>query len=179
MLFNFILKLSIHLNGKILIKNFLKLADISFNWNMQAYREEGDTEIKNIVGEKKVICALSGGVDSSVTAILIHKAIGEQLTCIYVDNGLMRKNESEEVIKLYTDHFKLNLIAAHEEDLFLSNLKDISDPEEKRKIIGKLFIEVFEKQALKIGDVSFLSTRNFVSRCNRKCKFFWRTFCNY
>ena len=100
---------------------------------------------------------MSGGVDSSVTAILIHKAIGEQLTCIYVDNGLMRKKESEEVIKLYTDHFKLNLVAVHEENLFLSNLNGISDPEEKRKTIGKLFIEVFEKEALKIGDVSFLA----------------------
>ena len=145
------------LKGKILIKNFLELADISFNWNMQAFREKAITEIRNVVGEKKVICALSGGVDSSVTAILIHKAIGKQLTCIYVDNGLMRKNESEEVIKLYTDHYKLNLIAAYEEDLFLSNLKNILDPEEKRKIIGKLFIEVFEKQALKIGDISFLA----------------------
>ena len=124
---------------------------------MQAYREKAINEIKNIVGEKKVICALSGGVDSSVTAILIHKAIGEQLTCIYVDNGLMRKKESEEVIKLYTDHFKLNLVAVHEENLFLSNLNGISDPEEKRKTIGKLFIEVFEKEALKIGDVSFLA----------------------
>ena len=145
------------LNGKILIKNFLDLADISFDWTMQAYREKAINEIKNIVGEKKVICALSGGVDSSVTAILIHKAIGEQLTCIYVDNGLMRKKESEEVIKLYTDHFKLNLVAVHEENLFLSNLNGISDPEEKRKTIGKLFIEVFEKEALKIGDVSFLA----------------------
>jgi GMP synthase (glutamine-hydrolysing) len=124
---------------------------------MQAYKEKAINEIKNIVGEKKVICALSGGVDSSVTAILIHKAIGEQLTCIYVDNGLMRKKESEEVIKLYTDHFKLNLIAVHEENLFLSNLNGISDPEEKRKTIGKLFIEVFEKEASKIGDVSFLA----------------------
>ena len=145
------------LKGKILIKNFLDLADISFDWTMQAYREKAINEIKNIVGEKKVICALSGGVDSSVTAILIHKAIGEQLTCIYVDNGLMRKKESEEVIKLYTDHFKLNLVAVHEENLFLSNLNGISDPEEKRKTIGKLFIEVFEKEALKIGDVSFLA----------------------
>ena len=145
------------LKGKRLIKNFLELADISFNWNMQDYREKAITEIRNIVGEKKVICALSGGVDSSVTAMLIHKAIGEQLTCIYVDNGLMRKNESKEVIKMYTDHFKLNLIALDEEVLFLSKLKGISDPEEKRKIIGKLFIEVFEKQALKIGNVSFLA----------------------
>ena len=144
-------------NGLILIKNFLSLAGVSFNWNMKAYREQAISNIKNIVGKKKVICALSGGVDSSVTAILIHKAIGDQLTCVYVDNGLMRTNESEEVIKLYTNYFKLNLIALNEQKLFLSNLSGISDPEQKRKIIGKLFIDVFQKQALKIGDVNFLA----------------------
>ncbi len=145
------------LNGKVLIKNFLNLANISFDWNMKAFLKQAIYEIKQIVGRKKVICALSGGVDSSVTAILIHKAIGDQLTCIYVNNGLMRRNESEEVIKLYTDHFKLNLIAANQEELFLTNLNGVSDPEEKRKIIGKLFIEVFEKHALRMGDVCFLA----------------------
>ena len=118
---------------------------------------ESISKIKKIVGDKKVICALSGGVDSSVTAILIHKAIGDQLTCVYVDNGLMRKNESEEVIKLYTDHFKLNLIEANEQQLFLSNLLGVTDPEEKRKIIGKLFIDVFQKYALEIEEVDFLA----------------------
>ena len=92
-----------------------------------------------------------------MTAILIHKAIGDQLTCVYVDNGLMRKNESEEVIKLYTDHFKLNLIEANEQQLFLSNLLGVTDPEEKRKIIGKLFIDVFQKYALEIEEVDFLA----------------------
>ena len=145
------------LNGKELIKNFLKLSNFSFNWSMQSYLQQSVEEIKMKVGNKKVICALSGGVDSSVTAILINKAIGNQLTCIYVNNGLMRKNESEEVLKLYRDHYKLNLIEANEKNLFLSNLKGIKDPEKKRKIIGKLFIQVFEKHALEIGDVSFLA----------------------
>ena len=145
------------LNGKVLIKNFLKLSNFSFNWSMQSYLQQSVEEIKMKVGNKKVICALSGGVDSSVTAILINKAIGNQLTCIYVNNGLMRKNESEEVLKLYRDHYKLNLIEANEKNLFLSNLKGIKDPEKKRKIIGKFFIQVFEKHALEIGDVSFLA----------------------
>ena len=145
------------LSGKNLIKNFLQLANVSFDWNMKAYLEQAVHMIKENVGDKKVICALSGGVDSSVTAILIHKAIGDQLTCVYVDNGLMRKNESEEVIKLYTDHFKLNLIEANEQQLFLSNLSGVTDPEEKRKIIGKLFIDVFQKYALEIEEVDFLA----------------------
>ena len=143
--------------GRNLIKNFLQLANVSFDWNMKAYLEQAVHMIKEKVGDKKVICALSGGVDSSVTAILIHKAIGKQLTCVYVDNGLMRKNESEEVIKLYTDHFKLNLIEANEQQLFLSNLLGVTDPEEKRKIIGKLFIDVFQKYAYEIEEVDFLA----------------------
>ena len=145
------------LNGNVLLKNFLKIANISFSWNMTSYLEESISKIKKKVGDRKVICALSGGVDSSVTAILIHKAIGDQLTCVYVNNGLMRKNESEEVIDLYKNHFKLNLIEANEEDLFLSHLVGISDPEQKRKIIGKLFIDVFDKYASQIGHVNFLA----------------------
>jgi GMP synthase (glutamine-hydrolysing) len=145
------------LNGNVLLKNFLKIANISFSWNMKSYLEESISKIRKKVGDRKVICALSGGVDSSVTAILIHKAIGDQLTCVYVNNGLMRKNESEEVIDLYKNHFKLNLIEANEEDLFLSHLVGISDPEQKRKIIGKLFIDVFDKYASQIGHVNFLA----------------------
>ena len=144
-------------NGKTLLKNFLKIAKVSLDWNMKAYREEAILKIRKTVGNNKVICALSGGVDSSVTAILINEAIGDQLTCIYVDNGLMRDKESEEVIALYTNHYKLNLIALNEQELFLSNLKGISDPEQKRKIIGKLFIDVFQKHALKLGNVKYLA----------------------
>ena len=96
-------------NGLTLLKNFLKIANVTFNWNMKKYREQAISKIRAIVGDEKVICALSGGVDSSVTAILIHQAIGDQLTCVYVDNGLMRANESEEVIRLYTEYFKINL----------------------------------------------------------------------
>ena len=145
------------LNGRVLIKNFLKLSNFSFKWSMRSYLQQSIEEIKMKVGNKNVICALSGGVDSSVTAILINRAIGNQLTCIFVNNGLMRKNESEEVLKLYKEHYKLNLIEANEKNLFLSHLKGINDPEKKRKIIGNLFIQVFEKYALQIGDVSFLA----------------------
>ena len=144
-------------NGKVLIKNFLKLSNFSFNWSIQSFLQKALEEIKKKVGNKKVICALSGGVDSSVTAILINKAIGNQLTCIYVNNGLMRKNESEEVLNLYREYYKLNLIEVNEKNLFLNRLKGIKDPEKKRKIIGNLFIQVFEKHALQIGDVSFLA----------------------
>ncbi len=145
------------LNGSTIFKNFLKIADCSFDWDMKSYLKESITKIKNIVGDKKVICALSGGVDSSVTAILIHKAIGSQLTCVYVNNGLMRKNESEEVIDLYKNYFNLNLIEANETKTFLSQLRGVSDPEKKRKTIGKLFIDVFEKYAREIGNVHFLA----------------------
>ena len=124
---------------------------------MKSYLQQSVEEIRKKVGNKKVICALSGGVDSSVTAILINKAIGKQLTCIYVNNGLMRKNETEEVLNLYKEHYNLNLIEANEKNLFLSCLKGIKDPEKKRTIIGNLFIKVFEKQALQIGNVSFLA----------------------
>ena len=144
-------------NGLTLLKNFLKIANVSFNWNMKEYREQAISKIRDLVGDQKVICALSGGVDSSVTAVLIHQAIGDQLTCVYVDNGLMRANESEEVIRLYTEYFKINLIALNKQKLFLSNLRGVSEPEQKRKIIGKLFIDVFQKYSLELGKVKFLA----------------------
>jgi GMP synthase (glutamine-hydrolysing) len=138
-------------------ENFVREAGFTGDWTMGAYREEAIAKIKAQVGDGKVICALSGGVDSSVAAVLIHEAIGDQLTCVYVDHGLMRKNESAEVTTMFREHYKLPLIHADESELFLSRLDGVSDPETKRKIIGGLFIEVFEKHAKAIGGANFLA----------------------
>jgi GMP synthase (glutamine-hydrolysing) len=144
-------------NGKTLYENFVKLAGFKGDWTMDAYREEAIARIRDQVGDGKVICALSGGVDSSVAAVLIHEAIGEQLTCVYVDHGLMRKNESEQVVGMFREHYNLPLIHADESELFLGKLDGVSDPETKRKIIGGLFIDVFEKYAKQIGGADFLA----------------------
>nr|WP_174239100.1 glutamine-hydrolyzing GMP synthase [Litoreibacter roseus] len=144
-------------NGKTLYENFVKLAGFTGDWTMGAYREQAIQAIRDQVGDGKVICALSGGVDSSVAAVLIHEAIGNQLTCVYVDHGLMRKNESAEVVGMFREHYNLPLIHADESDLFLGKLDGVSDPETKRKIIGGLFIEVFEKHAKEIGGADFLA----------------------
>ena len=144
-------------NGAKLYENFVRLAGFKGDWTMGAYREEAIARIRDQVGTGRVICALSGGVDSSVAAVLIHEAIGEQLTCVYVDHGLMRKNESEQVVGMFREHYNLPLIHADESDLFLGRLDGVSDPETKRKIIGGLFIEVFEKHARNIGGADFLA----------------------
>ena len=125
-------------------------------FDASSFIEESAQKMKDEIDDIAII-ACSGGVDSTVAAVIANQAIGDKLHCVYVDTGLMRKNESKEVLKLYRDHYKLNLIEANEKNLFLSNLKRIKDPEKKRKIIGKLFIQVFEKHALEIGDVSFLA----------------------
>ncbi|MDJ0993921.1 MAG: glutamine-hydrolyzing GMP synthase [Dinoroseobacter sp.] len=144
-------------NGKTLYENFVRLAGFKGDWTMGAYREQAIEQIREQVGDGKVICALSGGVDSSVAAVLIHEAIGDQLTCVFVDHGLMRLNEAEEVVSMFREHYNLPLIHADESELFLSQLDGQSDPETKRKIIGRLFIEVFEKHAKEIGGADFLA----------------------
>ena len=143
-------------NGSKLYENFIKLAGFTGDWTMNAYREKAIASIKDTVGDQQVICGLSGGVDSSVAAVLIHEAIGDQLTCVFVDHGLLRMGEAEEVVSMFRDHYNMKLIHADERDLFLSQLDGQSDPETKRKIIGKLFIDVFDKYAKPI-DAKFLA----------------------
>jgi GMP synthase (glutamine-hydrolysing) len=118
---------------------------------MSAYRAEMIRKIRDQVGEGRVICGLSGGVDSSVAAVLIHEAVGDQLTCIYVDHGLMRLNETEQVVSMFRDHYNIPLVHVDASDLFLTQLAGVADPEIKRKTIGRLFIEVFEAEAEKIA----------------------------
>ena len=145
------------LNGSKFLDNFLNISGFKKNWTMGSYKEIKIDQLKSIIGDQKVICALSGGVDSSVTAALIHEAIGSNLTCVYVDHGMMRLNESNEIIEMFKEHFNLNIIHAKETELFLNALKGIIDPEEKRKIIGRLFIEVFSKYSNEIGNIKFLA----------------------
>ena len=144
--------------GTDMIRNFLfEIAGFSGDWSMSAFREEMVAKIRAQVGTGKVICGLSGGVDSSVAAILIHEAIGEQLTCVFVDTGLLRKNEGEQVVSLFRNHYNIPLIHVQAQDKFLSALAGESDPEKKRKTIGKLFIDVFDEEANKIDGAEFLA----------------------
>ena len=145
------------LNGSKFLDNFLNICGFKKNWTMGSYKEIKIDQLKSIIGNQKVICALSGGVDSSVTAALLHEAIGRNLTCVYVDHGMMRLNESNEIIEMFKEYFNLNIIHANETELFLNALKGIIDPEEKRKIIGRLFIEVFSKYSNEIGNIKFLA----------------------
>jgi GMP synthase (glutamine-hydrolysing) len=145
-------------HGDALIRNFLfKVAGLKGDWTMAAFRAEAVARIREQVGGAKVICGLSGGVDSSVAAVLIHEAIGAQLTCIFVDTGLMRTGEAEQVVTLFRDHYNIPLVHVDAADLFLGQLEGVSDPEQKRKIIGRLFIEVFDGEAAKIGGAEFLA----------------------
>ncbi len=144
-------------NGKTLYENFVRLAGFTGDWTMGAYKEEAIRIIREQVGDKQVICGLSGGVDSSVAAVLIHEAIGDQLTCVFVDHGLLRLNEADEVVKMFRDNYNIPLIHADESELFLGELDGVSDPETKRKIIGRLFIDVFQKYANQIEGAEFLA----------------------
>ena len=145
-------------HGFEMLKNFVfEIVGAEKNWSMENYIETTVKEIKEKVGDKKVILGLSGGVDSSVTAMLINKAIGKQLTCIFVDTGLLRKNEAKSVMDIYAQNFDMNIKCINAEERFLSKLKGVEDPEEKRKIIGKEFIEVFNEEAIKLKDAEFLA----------------------
>jgi len=143
--------------GREVLHNFVYgICRCNGGWSSSSFIQDSVVEIKRKVGTGKIICALSGGVDSSVAAVLLHKAIGEQLYCIHINNGLMRKNESENVVKTFRDNFHMNLDHVDATDRFLGSLTGVSDPEKKRKIIGNLFIEIFEEEARKIGHVDFL-----------------------
>ncbi|AKI02807.1 GMP synthase (glutamine-hydrolyzing) [Hoeflea sp. IMCC20628] len=145
-------------DGAKLLANFVhKIVGLKSDWSMAAYRAEMVQKIRDQVGSGKVICALSGGVDSSVAALLIHEAIGDQLSCILVDHGLMRMNEAADVVAMFTEHYNLNLKMVDASDRFISQLEGEADPETKRKTIGRLFIEVFEEEAKKIGGADFLA----------------------
>ena len=144
-------------NGRILLENFVRLAGFTGDWTMGAYRDEAIRKIREQVGSDHVICGLSGGVDSSVAAVLIHEAIGDQLTCVFVDHGLLRQGEADEVVTMFRDNYNIPLIHADESDLFLGALDGVADPETKRKIIGRLFIDVFQKYASGIDNAKYLA----------------------
>jgi GMP synthase (glutamine-hydrolysing) len=145
-------------DGARLLANFVhKIVGLEADWSMSAYRASMVEKIRRQVGKGKVICALSGGVDSSVAALLIHEAVGDQLTCILVDHGLMRKDEAKDVVAMFRQHYNLPLILVDASDKFVSALEGEADPEKKRKTIGRLFIEVFEEEAKKLGGADFLA----------------------
>jgi len=145
-------------HGAKLIENFThRVCGCRGDWTMGKFREEEIAKVRAQVGDGNVICGLSGGVDSSVVAVLLHEAIGEQLTCVFVDTGLMRKGEAEEVVEMFRDHYKIKLVHRDASDLFIGKLTGVSDPEKKRKIIGSTFIDVFDEEAKNIGGADFLA----------------------
>lgn len=140
-----------------ILKTFLfDISKLEKSWNLRDFAYEKIAEIRTKVGDKKVLCALSGGVDSSVAALMVHKAIGDQLTCIFVDHGLLRKGEREQVMENYGKSFSMDIRCLDGEKRFLHKLENVADPEKKRKIIGEEFIRVFEEEASKIGDIAYL-----------------------
>lgn len=145
-------------HGAQLIANFVRqVCGARGDWTMAAFREQAIARVREQVGQGRVICGLSGGVDSSVVAVLLHEAIGEQLTCVFVDTGLMRADEAHEVVTLFRDHYNIPLVHLDAGEAFLSKLAGVSDPETKRKIIGATFIDLFEAEAKKLGGADFLA----------------------
>jgi GMP synthase (glutamine-hydrolysing) len=144
-------------HGQDILKNFLyDVAGAPPTWTPAAVIEEQVERIRSTVGSERVLCALSGGVDSAVAALLVHKAVGDQLTCVFVDHGLLRENEAEQVVETFSGHFRVPLVHVQAQERFLSRLAGVSDPEEKRMIVGEEFIRVFEEEATGLGDVRFL-----------------------
>ncbi|NNF77874.1 MAG: glutamine-hydrolyzing GMP synthase, partial [Rhizobiales bacterium] len=145
-------------DGAKLLGNFVhKICGCAGDWTMASFKEEAIARIREQVGDGQVICGLSGGVDSSVAAVLIHEAIGDQLHCVFVDTGMMRAGEADEVVNLFRGHYNIPLIHADASDEFLGKLDGVSEPEKKRKIIGSTFIDVFEREAKGIGGAQFLA----------------------
>ncbi|HQL00626.1 MAG TPA: glutamine-hydrolyzing GMP synthase [Smithellaceae bacterium] len=145
-------------DGRKILANFLfKICRCKKTWSMKSFAEHAIEDIRREVGKEKVILGLSGGVDSSVAAVLLHKAVGKQLTCVFVDNGVLREGEAKRVIDMFKKHLHINLKFARAGGLFLKRLKGVTDPEKKRKIIGRTFIEVFDEEALRIKGVKFLA----------------------
>jgi GMP synthase (glutamine-hydrolysing) len=145
-------------DGARLIGNFVhRIAGLRGDWSMRHFRSSEVEKIRAQVGRERVVCGLSGGVDSAVAAVLIHEAVGDQLTCIFVDHGLMRQNEADEVVRLFRGHFNIPLVHVDASEAFLGALAGVTDPEQKRKTIGRLFVETFEQEARKLGGAAFLA----------------------
>lgn len=143
--------------GMKMLKNFLfAICGCQGNWNMGSFVDQAIAKIRSQVGNKRVLCALSGGVDSSVAAVLVHRAVGDQLTCVFVNHGFLRKGEAEQVVKTFRDGFKMNLVYVDAVDRFMKRLNGVTEPEQKRKIIGEEFIRVFEAEAAKLGEIDYL-----------------------
>lgn len=145
-------------HGTEILRNFIfEICSCKADWSMESFLETKIKEIREQVGDEKVLCGLSGGVDSSVAAALIHKAIGDQLVCVFVDNGVLRKDEAKRVVNLFREHLHVNLVHVDAKDEFLGALKGVSDPEQKRKIIGNKFIDIFDAESAKLNDVKYLA----------------------
>ena len=161
--------------GKKMLANFLfNICRCKKSWSMKSFVTHAVEEIRQQVGSEKVILGLSGGVDSSVAAVLLHRAIGKQLTCVFVDNGVLREGEAQRVIEMFKKNLQINLRFARVRQTIFKKLKGVTDPEKKRKIIGRTFIEVFDKEARKIKNVKFLAQGTLVSRFNRVALSLWR-----